>query len=83
MLLWDVASGRRLGDPLPAPDNTAIGFDATGRTLVTGGADGEVVVWEVDPDRWVEIACELAGRTLTRDEWSRYLGDRAYDPPCQ
>ena len=82
MLLWDVASGRRLGDPLPAPGNTAIAFDASGRSLITGGDDGEVVVWDIDPDRWVELACDVAGRTLSRDEWRRYLGDRAYDPAC-
>ena len=55
-------------------------FDATGRNLITGGDDGEVVVWEIDPDRWVELACDLAGRTLSRDEWRRYLGDRALRP---
>ena len=82
VLLWDVATGRRLGDPLPAPGNTVVAFDAKGRNLVTGGADGEVVVWEVDPDRWVELACAVAGRTLSRDEWRRYMGNRAYDPAC-
>ncbi len=82
VLLWDVATGRRLGDPLPTPGNVAVAFDATGRNLVTGGTDGEIVVWEVDPDRWVELACAVAGRTLSRDEWHRYLAGRAYDPAC-
>jgi hypothetical protein len=82
-LLWDVASGRPLGDPLPAPGNTAVSFDPTGRNLFTGGDDGEVVVWHADPDRWVALACDLAGRTLSRDEWRRYLGDRSYDPGCR
>jgi WD40 repeat protein len=83
VLLWDVASGRPLGDPLPAPGNTAVSFDPTGRNLFTGGDDGEVVVWHADPDRWVALACDLAGRTLSRDEWRRYLGDRSYDPGCR
>jgi WD40 repeat protein/DNA-binding SARP family transcriptional activator len=83
VLLWDVASRRPLGDPLPAPGNTAVSFDPTGRNLVTGGDDGEVVVWQADPNRWVELGCDLAGRTLSRDEWRRYLGDRAYDPACR
>jgi WD40 repeat protein/DNA-binding SARP family transcriptional activator len=83
VLLWDVASGRPLGDPLPAPGNTAVAFDRTGRNLVTGGDDGEVIVWQADPDRWVAVACGIAGRTLSRDEWRRYLGGRAYDPGCR
>ena len=58
-------------------------FDATGRTMVTGGIDGSIAVWNVDPDRAEHQACALAGRALTRDEWRRYLGERAYDPACE
>ena len=33
----------------------------------------------LDPQRWVEQACELVGRDLTEDEWERWIpGD---DPP--
>jgi WD40 repeat protein len=82
VILWDVRSRRPLGNALPAPGNTSVAFDTTGRQLITGGDDGEVIVWPIDPDRWVEMACNLAGRTLTRDEWRRYLGDRTYHPAC-
>ena len=82
VLLWDVATGRRLGDPLPAPGNTAIVFDIAGRTLITGSDAGDVVVWTIDPDRWDELACGVAGRPLSRDEWRRYLGDRPYQAAC-
>ena len=33
----------------------------------------------LDPQRWVEQACDLVGRDLTEDEWERWIpGD---DPP--
>ena len=82
VLLWDTESGRRLGVPLPVTGSAAVSFDETGRYLISGGDDGEVIVWDLDPVRWVEAACKLAGRTLDRDEWHRYLGDRPYDPAC-
>jgi hypothetical protein len=30
-------------------------------------------LWEPDPQRWAELACAIAGRNLTRDEWSYTL----------
>ena len=36
-----------------------------------------MVIWDLDPQRWVEGACTLAGRNLTRTEWSTYIGDLA------
>ena len=37
---------------------------------------------DIDPTRWEATACSLAGRSLTRDEWSRLLPNRAYAPAC-
>ena len=42
-----------------------------------------IVVWDLDPARWSEAACELASRNLTREEWETYIGDLAsYRATC-
>lgn len=42
-----------------------------------------IVVWDLDPEHWVEPACAIAGRNLTRAEWDQYIGDLApYRATC-
>lgn len=37
----------------------------------------------IDPETWVASACELAGGTLTADQWSQFVSaNRPYDPAC-
>lgn len=36
----------------------------------------------LDPQVWLDRACAVVGRDLTRDEWSSYLPDREYEPTC-
>jgi WD40 repeat protein len=81
--LWDVAAGRAIGSPLPVEGETVVAFDSVTDELITGSDNGAVVVWQVDPARWTEAACRLAGRTLTLDEWHRYLGNQPFHPACQ
>jgi len=49
-------------------------------TALTGAADARR--YSLDPARWLEYACVVAGRDLSRDEWSTYLPDRPYRPGC-
>ena len=53
-----------------------------GRRLLITSSDGTRAVWEIDPESWARRACELANRTLTRDEWERFLPGRRYAPAC-
>ena len=38
--------------------------------------------YPLDPRRWLDYACLVAGRDLTRDEWSSYLPGREYERTC-
>jgi WD40 repeat protein len=38
--------------------------------------------YPLDPRRWLDRACDIAGRDLTRDEWAGYLPDRPYLRTC-
>jgi WD40 repeat protein len=58
-------------------------FSPSGDRLVTTGLDGATVSWTLDPDRWRDAACAIAGRELTEGEWRQYLPDRDPYPLCQ
>jgi WD40 repeat protein len=73
----DVASRQTLGDPMAM--TVALGslhLGATlapdGRALAVAGPAG-VRLWDLDPARWQAVACLLAGRNLTVEEWERHL----------
>ena len=80
-VLWDVETGRRLGT-LDAEPNAHVAFDVTGEVLILGGQDGGLWAFEVSPDHVSTLACAVAGRTLTADEWHRHLPERDNRPGC-
>jgi WD40 repeat protein len=94
VLLWNVEDPnrpRRIGSPLPGHEGSiplTLAFSADGRTLVSGDVDGKVILWDVSAlhearEHVMELACERAGRELTADEWSRYVGSAsAYRSAC-
>ncbi len=73
-LLWDVASGERIGVDMatgPASVLPALNEDRDGLRLVTG-TDTHALSWNLDPDSWAEIACRTAGSNLSAEEWSQW-----------
>jgi DNA-binding SARP family transcriptional activator/WD40 repeat protein len=81
--LWDLASGTALGTPFPGkPPRNVASFSPDGRRLYVLGVNGDAWVWDIDPASWQTRACQVAGRTLTPEEWSSVLPDRPFDPAC-
>jgi WD40 repeat protein len=82
--LWDVASRRPIGTPLPGPENiNAVAFFAPdGKHVFAVFRDGRGYRWDVRAASWDRQACKIAGRRLTRTEWHAALPDRAYAPAC-
>ena len=79
---YDVASGTQLGTELGfgIAAGAAISDDGLQAAIAT---DAGIVIWDLDPTRWTEAACELAGRNLTQAEWDTYIGDLGhYRPTC-
>jgi WD40 repeat protein/DNA-binding SARP family transcriptional activator len=76
--LWDAHTGFPLGPPLrydieTTYRETSLAFSPAGDSLVTAGRNGDVIAWDLDPDRLAGWVCNLAGRNLTRGEWERYM----------
>jgi WD40 repeat protein len=82
--LWDVATGTQIGPPLTAGDRrTMIDLSSDGRFMLETHGNGTGAVWDVDPESWKRRACDLANRTLTREEWEEFLPGRPYEPACR
>jgi WD40 repeat protein len=81
--LWDVATGTQIGPQLTAGDRrTMIDLSTDGRQMLEVHGNGQGAVWDVDPESWKRRACALANRTLTREEWEKFLPGRLYEPAC-
>ena len=66
----DVETGRQIGRTLPYI-GIRIEWSADG-SLLSVPSNDRVTLWNFDTDAWPDIACETAGRNLTRDEWTQF-----------
>jgi WD40 repeat protein len=53
------------------------------RLLTAGGDEKKAWIWTTDPDQAATLICDTSGDTITREEWTKYIPDRPYNPPCQ
>jgi hypothetical protein len=84
LIVRDFASGRQLGElPVPKPasdialdlnpyNSIRLAFRPGRAELLTVGSGAHLLRWDLDVERWLEIACRTAGRELSGDEWRRY-----------
>jgi WD40 repeat protein len=84
VLLWDAATGTTIGDPLPGPGTEWVAalFTPDGGRAFVVSETGSGWVWDVDPSDWESRACQIAGRSLTRQEWAKLVPDRPYHATC-
>lgn len=68
-----------------ASDVPYVGFD--GPELLTLYEDSLntpwLIRWRIDPQDWVNLACEAVGRNLTPSEWDRYLPNQSRQKTCE
>jgi WD40 repeat protein len=71
---YDVASHLQIGDSIAidvfGPRGTSLRPD--GMAIAIGDGNG-IAIWDIRPDHLQAAACRLAGRNLTRPEWSTHL----------
>jgi WD40 repeat protein/DNA-binding SARP family transcriptional activator len=81
--LWDVATRKLIGAPLPAANTGgSVHFFPDGKNVLGVFGSGTGIVWSVDPAAWAAKACSIAHRNLTPSEWTTFLGHRRYRNVC-
>ena len=82
--LWDGDTGAYVAS-LPLPANAgyvSIGYLKDSSGLVIAAADGRTWTADTRTDTWTERACSIAGRNLTKAEWTQYFPSRPYHATC-
>jgi WD40 repeat protein len=86
--LWDVNTRQRLGQPLEAGVGSVnqLAWSHDGRRLASTGflftTPGGVAVWDASVESWQELACQVAGRNLSADEWAMAMPGLPYHQTC-
>jgi WD40 repeat protein len=81
--LWDVATGTQVGRLSGGSRKAMLDLSLDGRHLLVTNGNGQGAVWDIDPASWARRACALANRTLSREEWEKFLPGRPYEPTCK
>jgi hypothetical protein len=82
--LWDIETGAAIGvlaDVGPRPSSApAVHPDESHVWILLDGTWTKI---PLDPERWFELACQFAGRSLTEAEWRELVSnDRPYRDSC-
>ena len=80
--LWDLAAGLAIGDPFPNDANNRIG-GADGLPRFVTAVGRHRLIWELHVDSWRELACQAAGRNMTREEWAEFGPRGGYERTCE
>jgi WD40 repeat protein len=82
--LWTTRTQQQFGATFPGdPGHWGNArYTPDGSKLIVVYDDGKGFVWPVSLRAWEDHACAVAGRNLTREEWSRFVGGRRYLNVC-
>jgi WD40 repeat protein/class 3 adenylate cyclase len=80
--LWDLGSRKRLGNAFPIEQGSipVARFAPSGDLVIDNLTD--TALWPTNLRTWERFACQVAGRDLTRAEWSDLLPGRPYRRVC-
>ena len=82
IIVWDLDARRPLMRLTGhAATVHSLAFTADG-DLLTGGGDGRIVRWDLDPAASADRVCAAVGRNLTPGEWAAHLPTEPYRPTC-
>jgi DNA-binding SARP family transcriptional activator/WD40 repeat protein len=82
--LWTAKTRQQFGAAFPGDPSEwgSARYTPDGSKLIVVYQDGKGFVWPVSGRAWADHACAVAGRNLTREEWSRFVGGRRYVNVC-
>jgi WD40 repeat protein len=87
ILLWDLSNPltpAAMGLPLTAHTGgvASLRFSPDGKILASSDDTGMTYLWSMDPDYWIDRACQQAQRNFTREEWEQFVPDEPYREVC-
>jgi hypothetical protein len=50
--------------------------------MAVGSADHNVWLWNLDLSQVIDRICAITSGNLTPSQWTRYIPQLPYDPPC-
>jgi WD40 repeat protein len=83
-LVWDLATDQQIGAVLSprAANGAAVAFSPGGQELATVGSS-DATWWNVAfPGNLLGSTCQIAGSSLSRQEWKTYVPAEPYRNPC-
>jgi WD40 repeat protein len=80
----DLSTGQPLGEPIQGDYSsiTSIIFNPTNGNLALGSVNGSVILLNLNPESWIEVICQRAGRNFSSDEWKLYFNQEEYQTIC-
>ncbi|MBI5954914.1 MAG: PD40 domain-containing protein [Chloroflexi bacterium] len=81
LILWDLDTFQPFAPPISTPYGVArVAFSHDGNALATVTGDkmvlgGPIILWDINPQHWIDKTCQRVGRNFTRAEWNQYIGD--------
>jgi len=78
--LMDGASGVPIGPPLLGLNNgglehNTLAFSADGKRIISTNKQRDILIWDLDLQKWQSIACQMIKRDLNQDERELYMAD--------
>lgn len=85
--LWNVTDPDRptaIGRPLTVETGAVavLAFSPDGHTLAATTDDGVATLWDLRAKSAINRICAASSGALSRQQWSRYVPELPYDPPC-
>jgi WD40 repeat protein len=84
IILWNIATGQRISQIATGQDSGIItlAFSSDGKTLASNSYTQKAMLWDIDPNSWMEKTCQRANHNFTRAEWSKYFPHEEYRETC-